>query len=80
MLVELSVVEQRYRPSRGAVRADLPQQRHPPAAYQALLAHHGQGGALAPDPARANAAKLVPEPDLLVQPEWIDEDDLSASR
>ncbi len=30
--------------------------------------------------ARANAAKLVPQPDLLVQPEWIDEDDLSASR
>jgi hypothetical protein len=30
--------------------------------------------------ARANAAKLVPLPDLLVQPEWIGEDDLSASR
>jgi hypothetical protein len=30
--------------------------------------------------ARANAARLVPEPDLLVQPEWIDQDDLSASR
>lgn len=29
---------------------------------------------------RANAAKLVPQPDLLVQPEWIDQDDLSASR
>jgi PBS lyase HEAT-like repeat-containing protein len=30
--------------------------------------------------ARANAARLVPEPDLLVQPEWIDEEDLSVSR
>jgi len=30
--------------------------------------------------ASANAARLVPQPDLLVQPEWIDEDDLSASR
>lgn len=30
--------------------------------------------------ARANAARLVPQPDLLVQPEWIDEDDLSARR
>ncbi len=30
--------------------------------------------------ARANAARLVPQPDLLVQPEWIDKDDLSASR
>jgi hypothetical protein len=30
--------------------------------------------------ARANAARLVPQPDLLVQPEWIDEDDISASR
>ena len=30
--------------------------------------------------ARANAADLVPQPDLLVQPEWIGEDDLSASR
>ena len=30
--------------------------------------------------ARANAAKLDSQPDLLVQPEWIDEDDLSASR
>lgn len=30
--------------------------------------------------ARANAAKLVPEPDLLGQLEWIDEGDLSASR
>jgi hypothetical protein len=30
--------------------------------------------------ARANAAKLVPQSDLLVQPEWVDEDDLSASR
>ncbi|MBO0831741.1 MAG: hypothetical protein J2P28_07515 [Actinobacteria bacterium] len=28
--------------------------------------------------ARANAAKLVARPDLLVQPEWIDQDDLSA--
>jgi hypothetical protein len=28
--------------------------------------------------ARANAARLVPQPDLLVQPEWIDRDDLSA--
>jgi len=30
--------------------------------------------------ARANAAKVVPQPDLLVQPEWIDVDDVSASR
>jgi hypothetical protein len=30
--------------------------------------------------ARANAARLVPQPDLLVQPEWIGEDDMSASR
>jgi hypothetical protein len=30
--------------------------------------------------ARANAARLVPQPDLLVQPEWIDEGDLSANR
>jgi hypothetical protein len=30
--------------------------------------------------AHANAAGLVPQPDLLVQPEWIDEDDLSANR
>jgi hypothetical protein len=30
--------------------------------------------------ARANAARLVPQPDLLVQPEWIGEDDVSASR
>jgi hypothetical protein len=30
--------------------------------------------------ARANAARLVPQPDLLVAPEWMNEDDLSASR
>jgi hypothetical protein len=30
--------------------------------------------------ARANAARLVPQPDLLVQLEWIDEDDLSPNR
>ena len=39
-------------PGRGAVRADLPPQRHPPAAHKALLAHHyGQGRTLASDPA-----------------------------
>ena len=36
----------------GAVRPDLPGQRHPPPAHRALLADHdGQGGALAQDPA-----------------------------
>ena len=30
--------------------------------------------------ARANAARLVPQADLLAQPEWIDGDDISASR
>jgi hypothetical protein len=30
--------------------------------------------------ARANAARLVPQPHLLVQPEWIDEDDVAAGR
>ena len=30
--------------------------------------------------ARANAAEVVPQPDLLVQTEWIDVDDVSASR
>ena len=39
-------------PGRGAVRADLPPQRHPPAAHQAVLADHDrEGGTLAPDPA-----------------------------
>jgi transposase len=39
-------------PRRGAIRADLPPQRHQAAARQALFAdHHRQGRAVAPDPA-----------------------------
>jgi transposase InsO family protein len=39
------------RPTEGAVRANLPPQRHPAAAHQAVLADHNrEGGTLAPDP------------------------------
>jgi transposase InsO family protein len=55
VLTDIQAVHRAVRqapPSRGAVRADLPQERHPPAADQAVLAdHHRQSRTVAPDPA-----------------------------